>query len=258
MERLPLVVGNWKMEMSHKAAVDAAVGLKKLLKQESLHVEVVVCPSFPALAAVAEALGTSGKIRVGAQNVHWEEKGAWTGEVSVQGLKPFVDWCIVGHSERREHFGETDEQVLGKIKILLKHGVNAIVCVGETEEERAAGQATMKVTQQVRRIFSQLARTQLSHVVIAYEPIWAVGSGITPVPDEAAELMLLIRKVASEYFEADGAERLRILYGGSVTPETAASFAAEPGIDGMLVGGASVRPLRLVEIIKRVGAVYAG
>ena len=251
MERVPLVVGNWKMELSHKGAVEAAAALKKLIKSEAA-CEVVICPSFPSLAAVAEALQGAKRIQVGAQNIHWEERGAWTGEVSVVQIKPFASWCIVGHSERRENFGETDDMVCQKINLLLKHHVSAVVCIGETAAEREAGGAVRKITEQVHRIFKELTLTSLKHVVIAYEPIWAIGSGVMPEPAEAAEILLLLRKIAMDYFGTEGAERLRLLYGGSVTPETAEQFAAEPGIDGVLVGGASVRPLHLADIIKRV------
>ncbi len=252
MERTPLVVGNWKMAMSHKASVEAAAALKKLIKGEPTECEVVVCPSFPAIPEVAELLKNSKKIQVGAQNVHWEERGAWTGEVSVGQLKPFVSWCIIGHSERRQHFNESDEMVVQKMKLLLKHGINPIVCVGETAAERDGGQAVDKVTAQVHHLFRELNLTSLKQVVIAYEPIWAIGTGSSASPEDAAELMLLIRKIAGEYFGPEGAERLRLLYGGSVDADTAGSFTAEPGIDGVLVGGASVRPLQLAQIVTAV------
>jgi triosephosphate isomerase len=257
MERISVVVANWKMALSHKGAVEAASALKNLLKSDAGVCDVVVCPSFPSLAAVAETLKTNTKIKVGAQNVHWEEKGSWTGEVSVLQVKPFVTWCIVGHSERRQHFGETDKQVVQKMNLLLKHGIIAIVCMGETAAEREAGQAVAVVTKQARAVLAALTLTSLRQVVLAYEPVWAIGSGVTPEPDEAAEIMLLVRKVAGEFFGADGAQRLRILYGGSVTSETAEQFAAEPGIDGVLVGGFSVRPMQLVDIIQRVQRAQA-
>lgn len=239
------------MELSYKGALDVAMGLKKLLKNEAQKVDIVVCPSFPSVMAVADILKTSDKIQVGVQNIHWEEKGAWTGEVSIAQIKPVAKWCIVGHSERRQHFGETDEHVVHKVQLLLKHGLTSIVCVGETAQERADGNAFTKVTQQVRILLNEVSLMDLSHIVIAYEPIWAIGSGHTPLADEAAEIMLLIRKLVSEKFGPEGVERLRVLYGGSVTPDTVVPFVTEPGIDGVLVGGASVRPLQLLEIIQQ-------
>lgn len=248
------------MALSHKGAVEAAGALKKLIKSEAGACEIVVCPSFPSLAAVAETLKASNKIKVGAQNVHWEEKGAWTGEVSVLQLKPFVSWCIVGHSERREHFGETDEHVGQKMNLLLKHGITPIVCVGETRVEHQAGQAAAKVTQQVRQLFAALTVVTVHQIVLAYEPIWAISSNPLSkpdTPDDAAEMMLLIRKIAAEQFGQQAVGRLRIIYGGSVTADTAEQFAAEPGIDGVLVGGASVRPMELGEIIHGVQRAHA-
>lgn len=257
MERVPLVVANWKMELSHKAAVDAAVTLKRRLTGDRRSAQVVVCPSFPSLADVAAVLKSS-EIALGAQNVHWEERGAWTGEVSVLALKPFVRWCIVGHSERRENFGEQDETVVKKMLLLLKHNIVAVVCIGETADELAAGRAADKVSRQARQVFAALALAQLRQIVIAYEPIWAIGIGSVAQPAEAAEMMLLIRKLAVEQFGQEGAELLRTIYGGSVTAGTVEQFVAEPGIDGVLVGGSSVVPLQLVDIIKRVQHVYSG
>jgi len=252
MDRTPLVVGNWKMAMSHKAALEAAAALKKAIKTEPPAGEVVVCPSFPSLAAVAELLHNSKKIQVGAQNIHWEERGAWTGEVSVVQIKSFAKWCIIGHSERRQHFNETDGMVVQKMNLLLKHGLLPLVCVGETAAERESGHAIPKVTGQVQQIFSALTLTNMKQIVVAYEPIWAIGTGAPAAPADAAEIMLLIRKIAGEYFGPEGAERLRIIYGGSVEADTAGAFAAEPGIDGLLVGGASTRPLQLAEIVAAV------
>lgn len=241
------------MELSHKATLEAAAALKKLIKNKAGHVDVVVCPSFPSLSAVAEIYKNSPDIQVGAQNMHWEERGAWTGEVSVLQIKPYVAWCIIGHSERRQNFGETDEHIVQKMKLLHKHNLTAVVCVGETAAERADGKALAKVTQQVRTFFSEVTVVSLNHLVIAYEPIWAIGTGHTPAPGEAAEIMLLIRKVAVEYFGPEGGQRLRVIYGGSVTPDTVEQFATEPGVDGVLVGGSSVRPLQLADIIRRYG-----
>lgn len=249
------MVANWKMALSHKAALEAAGALKKMIKKDN-PVETVLCPSFPSLAAVAEVIKSSEKIQVGAQNVHWEEKGAWTGEVSVLQIKPFVRWCIVGHSERREYFGETNEHVITKMGLLLKHGITPVVCVGENRQDHQAGQATQVVAAQVRQLFAALTVITVHQIVLAYEPIWAISSDPLSEPDDpeqAAEIMLLIRKIAVELFGRETVERLRILYGGSVTEKTVEQFMIQPGIDGVLVGGASVRPLQLGDIIARVG-----
>lgn len=249
MNKKSLAVGNWKMELSHKGSLEVLGSLKKLVQSLTLDIDVVVCPSFTVLAEAHQLLANH-KLQLGAQNVHWEEKGAWTGEVSVTQLLPLVRWCIVGHSERRRLAGETDEQVVRKAVLLERHGITPIICVGETFEEREAGETTGKVSQQMNALLSGFNRTSLSKVVVAYEPIWAIGTGITPQPSEAAETMLLIRKIAAERFDRDVADRLRIIYGGSVNANNAASFVSEPGIDGFLVGGASVRPLEFINIIK--------
>lgn len=251
MERKPVVVGNWKMELSHKASTEAALSIKKLLKNITLKCEVVVCPSYPALAAVKEVFGKT-TVAVGAQNVHWEERGAWTGQVSVSQIMPFAAWSIVGHSEQRALTGETEDEVTLKASLLLQHGIAPIVCIGESREEREAEQTVTKVTQQIQHFLSKMTRTSLSKVVIAYEPIWAIGSGQMPEPSDVAEIMLLIRKQVAGRFGNEAADKLRILYGGSVTPTNVAPYMAEPGVDGVLVGGASTHPMQFVEIIKTV------
>lgn len=250
MPKKSLVVGNWKMELSFKGSVQLAVSLKKEIRKLSLKGEVVVCPSFPALVSVSKELVDS-VLEIGAQNVHWEERGAWTGEVSVGQIKPFASWCIVGHSERRELVGETDEDVCRKVIVLLKYGIIPIVCIGETSQERETGQAMETVISQAKSVLDVVNPVALRRVVIAYEPRWAIGAGEPAQPDEAAEAMLLIRKLAVERFGHERAERLRIIYGGSVTPENIAPFVDEPGIDGVLVGGASVRAMQFIDIIRR-------
>ncbi|MEX1997202.1 MAG: triose-phosphate isomerase [Candidatus Andersenbacteria bacterium] len=255
MPRRPLVVGNWKMELSYKATLETVTALKKLLKNIKVELDVVICPSFPMLAEVQVALGQSEKVALGAQNVHWEEKGAWTGEVSVTQIEPIVSWCIVGHSERRELTGETDQQVQAKANLLVQHGVTPIICIGETLAEYEADQTVSKITQQIEGLLASVTRMALTKLVIAYEPIWAISTNNPPaVPDPTniSQLILLIRKLVAERFDADAAERLRILYGGSVKPGNIQSFMAEPGIDGALIGSASTHPLDFVEIMKIV------
>lgn len=250
MPKKSLVVGNWKMELSYKGSVQLGMALKKEIKKVSLEGEVVVCPSFPSLASVAQELaGTS--VQVGAQNVHWEERGAFTGAVSVGQIKPFASWCIVGHSEQRELTGESDEDVSRKVVVLLKYGIVPIICVGETSQERAGGRAMETIINQATSILDVVNPVALRRIVIAYEPRWAIGAGEPAQPDEAAEAMLLIRKLAVERFGHERAERLRIIYGGSVTPENITPFVDEPGIDGVLVGGVSVRPMKFLEIVRQ-------
>ena len=254
-ERKRLVVGNWKMQLSHKAELETIGAIKNLLKNVALDVEVVVCPSFPSLAGVAEVVKKSTKLAVGAQNIHWEEKGAWTGSVSVLQIKPFAQWCIVGHSEQRALTGESDEEVQVKVSTLLKYGLTPVVCVGETAQERASEQTTARVSEQTKTILNKMTRVSLSKLVITYEPIWAISANQPdelPDPNNIAGTMLLIRKLAADRFGVEAAERLRILYGGSVTPDNVASFVFEPGVDGVLVGGASVHPGQFVNIIKQL------
>ncbi len=256
VHRRPLVAGNWKMELSRKAALEVAMSLQKLTRDRDVICDVVVCPSFPSLSEIAAIFARSGRIAVGAQNVHWQEKGPWTGEVSVLQIAGMVQYCIVGHSERRELTGETDEEVIDKATLLMRHGVTPIVCMGETLEERKAGRALEKITDQVEKLFAAMNRTALTKLVVVYEPIWAISShnttGEEPDPREVAEVALLIRKIAAGYFDQEASDRLRILYGGSVRSDNVAAYMGEPGIDGVLVGGASLHPMKFVEIIQQV------
>lgn len=255
MDRRPAVIANWKMELSHKASVEAANAIRKLLKDVKLDMDVVLCPSFPALGAVQDVLHNHEKVQLGAQNIHWEEKGAWTGQVSVLQLTPFIHWCIVGHSESRALTGETDEQVQLKVQLLLKHGITPVICIGESLAERQADQTIERVTAQMHTLLDKATRTSLTKMVIVYEPIWAIsaaGTGQTPEPDDVAGIMLLMRKLVAERFDNEAAQRVRLLYGGSVKPVNVTPFISEPGVDGVLVGAASLHPMDFVEIIKTV------
>lgn len=252
MEKKPLIIGNWKMELSYRSSLEIAGAIRKLLSSVDFNGQVVICPSTLALPEVADLFKNSTKLGVGAQNVHWEEKGAWTGETSVMQIKPFASWCIVGHSERRALAGETDEQVRRKIELLLKHEITPVVCIGETIEERNQGQSIKKVTGQISTILEGLHRSSLPQIVIAYEPIWAIGTGEMPNPDDVSEIMLLMRKIISEKYDANIADRIRFLYGGSVKPNNVSDYDTQPGVDGVLVGGASVHPMQFADIVKAI------
>ena len=249
------MVGNWKMELSHKAAVECARAIKKMLSSVEVSADVVVCPSYPALPEVAEIFKNSEKVGVGAQHVHWEETGAVTGAVSVLQVSAFAQWCIVGHSEQRELLGMSEEHVRDTARLLLTHGITPIVCIGETFTERQREETVSRVTQQMEVLLAGLTRPGISKLVVAYEPIWAISSqnmGETPEPAAVAEVALLIRKLTATKFGGDAAERLRVIYGGSVKPDNVAAYVSEPGVDGALPGNASTMVSQFVEIVKQV------
>lgn len=254
----PLIVGNWKMELSYKGEIEMVRSLKSLLKSVPITSEIVIFPSYPSLPVLHEQLGASDKLQLGAQAIHWEEKGAFTGQVSITQITPWVKWVIVGHSEHRALLNLTDEAVVYQAQLVLKHGLTPIICIGETAEEREQDQIIARLTAQVASLLQKITRTSLPKVVIAYEPLWAIGTGSTPDPNDIAATMLLIRKLISERFDQNLSERIRLIYGGSVTPDNVGSFMGEPGINGVLVGGASVHPMHFVEIIKTVQEKYVG
>lgn len=255
MARIPLVVGNWKMELSHKAALETARAIKKLLSPIELSAQVVLCPSYPSLPEVSAIFKNSEKVEVGAQHVHSEEKGAFTGAVSVSQILPFVQWCIVGHSEQRSLCALREEHVRDSAALLLRHGITPVVCLGETWEERQREETVAKVTQQMETLLSGVTRAALSKLVVAYEPIWAIsaqGSGELPEPGSVSEIVLLMRKLVATRFDGEAAEKLRVIYGGSVKADNVAAYVSEPGVDGVLPGSASTNPLQLVEIVKAI------
>jgi triosephosphate isomerase len=251
-----LVVGNWKMELSHKSSIEVCSAMKKMLSGKELAVQLVVCPSFPSLSVISE-LAEGTPLEVGAQNVHQEERGAYTGNVSVSQLRDFVSWCIVGHSEVRRSQGDSDLLVAQKANLLLTHGIYPIICIGESEEDHTMGRAIEVLSLELDVLLSSLDRVALLKAVIAYEPMWAIGTGVLPDPNEVYEVMLLIRKKIAERFDADLAERVRILYGGSVQADTVARYISGPGADGVLVGGASIHPRDFLGIADNVAAAYA-
>ena len=242
-DRTPLISGNWKMHHDHFEALRTVQQLSyKLGDHDFAQVEVSVHPPFTDIRTVQTAIESDRmKFSVGAQNCHWEEKGAFTGEVSPVFLaKLNVSYVISGHSERRELFGETDEDVNRKVKAIITHGMTPIMCCGETLEEREAEQAASKVEGQIRAGLAGVKPDQVGAMVIAYEPIWAIGTGKTATPDDAQGMCKLIRDVVSDVSGADAAAAVRIQYGGSVKPGNAPDLMSQPDIDGALVGGASL------------------
>ena len=250
--RKPMIAGNWKMHHTHLDAIQVVQKLSYRLGPEDYdHVEVVVCPAFTALRSVQTVLDADRiPILLGAQDVHHEEKGAFTGEVSpVMLAKLDVAYVIVGHSERREIFGETDEVVARKLRAVLSHGMSPIVCVGETLEEREAGQTEAKVDRQVRAALDGVDAADAARCVLAYEPIWAIGTGRNATPEDADTTIGAIRRVVGEVSGEQVATGARILYGGSVKPGNIASLMAMPEIDDALVGGASLDPDEFARLV---------
>jgi triosephosphate isomerase len=251
-ERKPLIAGNWKMHYTHLEAIQVVQKLSyRLEKQDYGRVDVVVCPPFTALRSVQTTLDSDRiPIALGAQNVYPEDKGAFTGEVSPGMLaKLNVRYVIVGHSERREILGETDEFVNKKVRTVLGAGMQPILCVGETLEEREAGETEAKVKRQVQAGFADIAADAADDVVVAYEPIWAIGTGRTATSEDANATIGTIRSTVRELF-GGVADSVRILYGGSVKVGNTAELMAQKEIDGALVGGASLEPDDFARIIQ--------
>jgi triosephosphate isomerase len=238
--RTPIIAGNWKMYKTVKESVDFVQQLDAKLKDVQDR-EIVVCPSYLPVAAVAEALRFSN-IQVGAQDAHWENEGAFTGNVSPAQLRETgVEYVILGHSEKRQYDGETDAKINKKLKNVLKNGLKAIVCVGETLQEREANRTEKVIETQVDGCFEWITSEDLSKIVVAYEPVWAIGTGKTATPEQANEVHAFIRMLMSKKFGPEAAQQLRIQYGGSVKPENIKALMAQPDIDGALVGGASLK-----------------
>jgi len=240
-KRRPILAGNWKMNMTATQARELASKLIPLVAAVKDR-DIVLAPPFTALSAVAEAIkGTN--VSLSAQNLHWEDKGAFTGEISAEMLLDLgCRYVIIGHSERRQYFGETDESVNKKVKQALKKGLLPILCVGETLAEREAGMLKDIIGRQVTVGLKDISVDDMKKVVIAYEPVWAIGTGKTATPEQANEVHALIRQKVKALYSTEIAEGLRIQYGGSVTPENVSTLMAMPDIDGALVGGASLKP----------------
>ena len=252
-DRKRIIAANWKMHKTHLEAIQAVQKLGYLVDSDDTEkADVVIVPPFTALRSV-QTLIDSDKLpfELGAQNVHPEDKGAFTGEISPPMLVALkVDYVIVGHSERRQLFGEDDLMVNKKVRAVLAHEMTPIVCVGETLEERDADGTDSKVTQQVRRAFDGVDAERAATAVIAYEPIWAIGTGRNAEPGDAGRVVEVIRQTLADRFDDSVAQAVRVQYGGSVKPGNIRGFLAHPEIDGALVGGASLDPEDLALIVK--------
>lgn len=240
MKRSIVIAGNWKMHKTNSEALQLANQIR-MKTTDITKTRMIICPPFTALSVVYEVIKDSG-IHLGAQNMFWEKEGAFTGEISAGMLKSTgADYVIIGHSERRQYFGETDETVNKKVKVALENGLKPIVCVGETLEQRE-GNVTLKVVgKQIRGAFANIKAEDMEKVIVAYEPIWAIGTGKTATPEQAQEVHAEIRKMIAELFSPSVADALVIQYGGSVKPENAESLLKQQDIDGALVGGACLK-----------------
>lgn len=253
MARKPLMAGNWKMNNTYAEAVVLAQNISNnYFKDWSDTVDVLVCPPFIDLKPVYSVFEFDKMpVQVGAQNVHWEEKGAYTGEISVPMLKELGCTCaIVGHSERRQYFGETNEDVNRKVAVLIASGLYAVVCVGESLALRDEGTTEEFVCAQVRAAFAGIEPAEASKCVVAYEPIWAIGTGRTATPEQAQAVCASIRATLAELFGAEVADGMRVLYGGSMNVGNVEALIAQPDIDGGLVGGASLNADQFIQLVK--------
>lgn len=257
VERRPIVLANWKMYLGAAESLRAAKVIRLLLGRVLGNaVDVVLCPSFPILPDVRRVLEGS-RLMLGAQDVHHEVGGPYTGDVPMTQLKGLVRYVIVGHSERRQHHRETDALVRKKVARAVAQGVHPVICVGETAEEREEGKTVARITEQLGTILQDMGGLSLARCVIAYEPIWAISAGLgqpakQPDPTDVVQIIGLIRKRAAEHVGNRYAERLRIVYGGSVGPRGVGALAGEPSVDGFLVGASSTKPADFAAIVKEV------
>ncbi len=248
--RKPIIAANWKMNMTLSEAA-SFWEVFNLEVGETPHAEIVIAPPFTALSKLESLISGGQKIKLGAQNLYFETSGAFTGEISAPMLRElFVRYVIIGHSERRQLFGETDAIINKKLATALKNELRAILCVGETLEEREAGKENAVLETQLKGALKGLPVEDLEDLVIAYEPVWAIGTGRNATPEQAQAAHATIRKVLSTLTSPDLAQKVRIQYGGSVKPANAAELLSQPDIDGALVGGASLDPRGFAEIVK--------
>lgn len=250
-----MIAGNWKMNKTYDEGVVLAQGLVDELKDGTGSVDVVVCPPAIDVKGVAEVIQqANAPIAVGVQNVYWEEKGAYTGETAPDMITDVgATYCIIGHSERRGYFGETDEDINKKAKALMAHGIVPISCCGESLEVREAGKHVEFVVEQIKKDTEGLTIDDPSKYVVAYEPIWAIGTGKTATADDAQEVCGAIRETLVEMFGAELADGIRVLYGGSAKPGNIAELVAKPDVDGALVGGASLKAEDFSQMVVKAG-----
>jgi triosephosphate isomerase len=252
MARRPLIAGNWKMNKTSIEATDLAQEISYRYDRSYEGVDIVLCPPFTALRSVRVTLGfDKTPIKLGAQNVYWERSGAFTGEVSPEMLKELgCSYCIIGHSERREFFAESDEAVNRKAKALIAEGIAPILCCGESQETHEAGATLEFVTRQVRAALEDISAEQAKELAVAYEPIWAIGTGHTPLPEQADEVCAALRETLADLYGAGFAGAARILYGGSMKPANAGQFKPMPNIDGGLIGGAALEAGSFMDMVE--------
>jgi triosephosphate isomerase len=247
--RQVIIAGNWKMNKTISEAMDLANSVKRSLYDIG-ELEVVLCPPFTALSDVKEVIMDTN-IKLGAQDVYWEKEGAFTGEVSARMLKDIgCEYVIIGHSERRQFFGETNEIVNKKVKAALSEGLKPIVCVGEKLEERKKGKTFEVVKDHVKNSLSGLSRDEMLKIVIAYEPVWAIGTGVNATKDEAQAAHKYIRELLEKMYDKELSGQVRIQYGGSVKPDNIKELISQDDVDGALVGGASLKADTFIQIVK--------
>ena len=252
--RKPFIAGNWKMNKTTNEAVELVGALKKSLLGYA-NADIVVCPPFTSLTAVYDVIADTN-IGLGAQNLFWEKEGAYTGEISPIMLKDTgCEYVIIGHSERRQYFGETDKTVNKRIDTALAVGLTPIACIGETLEQREANKTFKVIETQLKGGFDGFSEEDLKQMIIAYEPVWAIGTGKTATNQQAQEVHAFIRNWLEDNFSKDMAQELRILYGGSVKPDNIAGLMDEKDIDGALVGGASLKSASFVDIVKNASKI---
>lgn len=247
--RKTVIGANWKMNKTPREGVELVSELKKQVGALE-DIEVVICPPYPALLPVGSELCGTDMV-LGAQNLYWEREGAYTGEVSPGMLKACgCEYVIIGHSERRHVFGETDGEVAKKVRAALDEGLKPILCVGELLEEREAGQTEAVVKRQLETALAEVSGAEVSQLVLAYEPVWAIGTGKASTADDAQRVAHFIRKLLEDHYGKEKAEAVRIQYGGSVKPDNVRAFLQQPDVDGALVGGASLKATVFAELIK--------
>ncbi len=249
MARKVIIAGNWKMNKTASEAKTLVEELKAKVKDIS-SVDIVVCPPFTSIDAAVKAAAGSN-VKVGAQNIHWAENGAFTGEISAQMLKEAgVEYAIIGHSERRQYFGETDETVNKRLKAALAAGLKPIVCIGELLDEREGGRTEKVLFTQLEGGLDGITEEQMAGIIIAYEPVWAIGTGKTATPEMAEETHCYIRQQLGDMFDRETAGKVRIQYGGSMKADNAASLVAQKNIDGGLIGGASLKADSFADLVR--------